>query len=101
MTGFFLFLSCATQGGKFCRIKRGKPEVAGSCRDAESKTPAKVKPRRVGVAGQHALTRLIEAQHALTRLNTPSAFYGQGVKAANIHRVCDGLCRHMLRVKLL
>ena len=71
MTGFFLFLSCATQGGKFCRIKRGKPEVAGSCRDAESKTPAKVKPRRVGVAGQHALTRLIEAQHALTRLNTP------------------------------
>jgi hypothetical protein len=77
MTGFFLFLSCATQGGKFCRIKRGKPEVAGSCRDAESKTPAKVKSRRVGVAGQHALTRLIEAKHALTRLPLFTAMGGK------------------------
>jgi hypothetical protein len=65
MTPFFLFLGCAEPSGTFCRIKQGKPEVAGSCRDAESKTPAKVKSKRVGVAGQHASTRLIEAKHAL------------------------------------
>jgi hypothetical protein len=40
MTPFFLFLGCAEPSGKFYRIKPGKPEVAGSCRDAAKETAA-------------------------------------------------------------
>jgi hypothetical protein len=33
-------------------------------------------------------------------LIAPCAIYGKAVKAAGIHRVCDGLCRHKLQVEL-